>query len=498
MSVSGANPARDRLSDGETVLIVGAGPAGLTAAMELQNAGVRSIVFEKESSVGGLARTVYFKGNRFDIGGHRFFTRVRAIDQLWREVLGSNFIRCSRLSRIIFNGKYFDYPLRLSNVIRGLGTAASSRALISYAMGQMQPIRPEVSFEDWVTNKFGRYLYETFFKGYTEKVWGMPCTVISADWAAQRIRGLSFSRALSAALIPRRSRQVRSLVDAFDYPRLGPGQMWESARSRIDAGKGAVFTDAEVVSIRHNGTRIEEIAVAQSEQSKLYPAHHVVSSLPLRDLVDHLDPPAPEPVRAAARCLRYRDFITVALIIDGTGLFPDNWIYVHDAGVKVARIQNFGNWSNSMVADPGRSCIGMEYFCCQGDCLWTMDDRDLLLLAAEELRRLKITDQVSVVDGKVVRAEKAYPVYDLNYSVNVEVIRRYLDGLVNLQCVGRNGLHKYNNQDHSMLTAMLAVRNLLGENHDLWSVNADCEAIISSVPTVISCPRRSYVTRPFG
>ncbi len=456
-----------------SVIIIGAGPAGLTAAYELQKAGFHSIVLEKDPLVGGLAKTILFKGYRFDIGGHRFFTKIDMVSRMWRDILGEEFLRCTRQSRILFDGRYLDYPLRIRNVIGGLGIIASSRALLSYAAGHIHPRAPELNFEDWVVNRFGRFLFEAFFKTYTEKVWGMPCSCISADWAAQRIRGLSFYRAAMAALRPGHASGIRSLIDAFDYPRLGPGQMWEKTQASVIACGGEVVKNAEVISIHHSGNRIQTIGVRDPGQVILFPAHHVISSMPVRDLVGRLDPPPPGEVVAAARHLRYRNFITVALIVDSPNLFSDNWIYINAPDVKAGRIQNFGNWSRWLVPDPEHSCIGLEYFCSQDDSLWTMDDGDLLQLAAGEWRRLGLAPASVVLDGKVVRAEKAYPVYDLDYKSRLQTVRKFLDKLTNLQCVGRNGLHKYNNQDHSMFTAMLAVRNIRGEKHDLWSVNPD-------------------------
>ena len=460
---------------GRQVVIIGAGPAGLTAAWELQKAGLPSVVLEKDPVVGGLARTVCYKGYRFDIGGHRFFTKVHAVNRMWHEILGADLLQRSRLSRIYFKGRHFDYPLRFPNAVLGLGFKLSSLALLSYIRARVRPRLPEASLEDWVINRFGRVLYETFFKTYTEKVWGMPCTEIGADWAEQRIRGLSLYRAVMATLLLGRAGKIKTLVKEFLYPRLGPGQMWETLQARLNAAGNAVLTDAEVTSIRHDGHLITEASVNIGGESVRFPTPEVVSSMPLRELVEKLDPPAPWTVLQAARSLRYRDFLTVALIVDRPNLFPDNWIYVHDPGVRVGRIQNFGNWSPDLVPVPGHSCLGLEYFCFKDDDLWSMDDGDLLSLASNEVSALGLAPAAAIADGTVVRMEKAYPVYDAGYRSRLETIRDYLDSFRNLHPIGRNGLHKYNNQDHSMFTAMLAVRNILGERHDVWSVNADCE-----------------------
>jgi protoporphyrinogen oxidase len=468
-------PAVDR------TVIIGAGPAGLTAAYELVKHGHRPLVIEQDPSyVGGLARTVRFKGFRFDIGGHRFFSKSDEIEHLWEEICGEDFVRRPRLSRIFYRGTFFDYPLKAGNALRGLGILESAACVLSYLKQLMFPIRPEASFEDWVVNRFGRRLFEIFFRTYTEKVWGIPCNKISADWASQRIKGLSLPEAILNALLPKRNRSggkvIKTLIDSFRYPRLGPGMMWELARDRIVATGARVEMGKRVTAIRHNGHRVLAVeAEAEGGGSERFDGTHFISSMPLRSLVQRWDPQPPADVQEAARGLKYRDFLQVALVVRRTDLFPDNWIYIHDPRVQVGRIQNFRAWSPDMVTDPDRSCLGLEYFCSEGDQLWTMSDAELIALATRELESIGLARAVEVEDGTVVRARKAYPVYDGQYEEHVRVIRRYLEGFPNIQVVGRNGMHKYNNQDHSMMTALLAARNILGGQFDLWKVNTDAE-----------------------
>jgi protoporphyrinogen oxidase len=456
-------------------IIIGGGPAGLTAAYLLATQGQAVRVFEADHQVGGIARTVVYKGFRFDIGGHRFFTKVKAVNELWRSMLGSEFLRRPRLSRIFYDGKFFDYPLKPMNALFGLGPWNALLVLLSYLWSHLRPIRPEVSVEDWVSNRFGRRLYETFFKTYTEKVWGIPCHTIGAQWAAQRIKGFSLGAAVRSMLWPKGGRQIKTLIEEFEYPRFGPGQMWERFQQAIEEHGGTVTLNTHVARLVHEDGRITAVEVVRGDRRELVPAQTVLSTMPLKQLVNAFSPAAPPHVVAAANALKYRDFITVALVVDTPELFPDNWIYVHDQKVKLGRVQNFKNWSPSMVPDEKMSCLGLEYFCFEGDGLWTMADRDLIELGRREMAAIGLIDPDKVVDGKVVRVPKAYPVYDEGYEAALAVVREYLEGFSNLQVAGRNGMHKYNNQDHSMVTAMLAVRNLLGERLDVWGVNADDE-----------------------
>jgi protoporphyrinogen oxidase len=462
------------------VVIAGAGPAGLTAAYQLCKEKIPSVVLEKDNVVGGISRTVNYKGYLFDIGGHRFFTKVKAVDDMWREVLGEKrFLRRSRLSRIYYNKKFFYYPLKASNALLGLGILNSFRMLGSYIKAQIFPIRSERSFEDWISNRFGKRLYNTFFKTYTEKVWGIPCNEISADWAAQRIKGLSLISTIKNALlttqIKDKSDIIKTLIDAFDYPEKGPGQMWEMVADSIQQNGSCLKMNSDVEKIHHAGGKITAFDVKSDGKVETVEGTHFISSMPMQELIRKFEPAVPDYVLAAADQLGYRDFLTVSLIIKKADLFQDNWIYIHDPEVKVGRIQNFKNWSPAMVPDPSKTCLGLEYFCFEGDGLWTMSDEDLIALGTKELAALGLVDPNDVEDGAVVRMPKAYPVYDGVYVEAVNTIRDYLMGMPNLYLVGRNGMHKYNNQDHSMLTAMLSVKNILGARYDVWGVNVDNE-----------------------
>jgi protoporphyrinogen oxidase len=458
-------------------VVIGGGPAGLTAAYVLARRGRSPIVLEKDDQVGGIARTVEYKGFRFDIGGHRFFTKVGSVQKLWRKMLGPDMLRRPRLSRIYYNGKFFDYPLKAMNAFRGIGIVDAVRVLFSYLWIRVRPIRPEVSLEDWVSYRFGRRLYRIFFKTYTEKVWGIPCDKIGAQWAAQRIKGLSLVTAVLNAIRGNRGGgdQIKTLIEEFEYPRLGPGMMWEAFTADVQRNGGRVELKCDVVCLRHDGTRVTSIDYRKDGVVTQIPAESVLSTMPLRELIAKLDPPPPAAIVAAAKRLNYRDFITVALVVDAPELFPDNWIYVHDPGVKLGRIQNFKNWSPEMVPDPQKTCLGLEYFCFEGDGLWTMPDEDLVRLGTREVGQIGLLGGGKVIDGTVVRMPKAYPVYDEGYEAAVDEVRKYLAQFSNLQVAGRNGMHKYNNQDHSMVTAILAVDNLAGQHHDTWSVNQDDE-----------------------
>ena len=460
------------------VIVVGAGPAGLTAARHLARAGVAVTVLERDPvHVGGISRTERYQGFRFDVGGHRFFSRSKEIEALWEEILGDQLITRPRKSRILYDGKLFDYPLSALDALTKLGFLESCRCGFSYLRARVLPIRDPRSFEDWVVNQFGRRLFDIFFKTYTEKVWGMKCREISADWAAQRIKGLSLGRAIRQALTPdflrRRQSTPKTLIESFRYPRLGPGQMWEAAAAQVRAAGGRVLLDRNVEGLVRDehgaGWRIR--ARDSGGETHEFSGQRVISSIALRDLADCFEPPPPEPVLTAARSLRYRDFLTVALIVRDVDCFDDNWIYIHERGVKVGRIQNFKSWSPHLVPDPDLNCLGMEYFCFEGDGLWEMQDDALVRLADEELIRLGLVPPGHVIDGRVIRQRKAY-------QERIALFRSWLEReRPGLHPVGRNGMHKYNNQDHAMMTALLTAENILaGEDAwDVWRVNEDAE-----------------------
>jgi protoporphyrinogen oxidase len=457
------------------IVIIGAGPAGLTAAYELAQAGRSVLVLEKLGEVGGLARTENYRGFSFDIGGHRFFTKEPAVNRLWRSILGADFLRRPRLSRIYYNRRFFYYPLRPLNALLQLGLWPSIAIVCSYLRWQLWPHEREETFEEWVTNRFGRRLFEMFFKTYTEKVWGISCSDLRAEWAAQRIRGLSLKTAVLSMFLPPR-RTIKTLIDEFEYPRLGPGMMWRALRDEVERRGSSVQLGSEVIAIRRRGNVIESVTIAQNGSHETITGSAFISSMPLSALLKKLDPPPPAEVADAAQRLRFRGLVVVCLIVDKPELFPDNWIYIHDPTVKVGRIQNYKNWSPDMAPDPNKTSLGLEYFCTPGDDVWNLSDAALVELAKEEIVRIEIAKASEVVDGCVLRAPDAYPVYDADYRTALATVRAFVDGLENFHTIGRNGLHRYNNQDHAMLTGMLAARNLtLGEKNDLWSVNTDQE-----------------------
>lgn len=473
------DPDAAGLNTNPGAVIIGAGPAGLTAAYELHIRGEQSIVLERDAQVGGLAKTIRYKGYGFDIGGHRFFTKIDRVQQLWREVLGADFLRVPRLSRIYYKGKYFHYPLKPWNAFFGLGMWNTALVLASYLRAKLRPLPVEEYFDHYIINRFGRRLYEIFFRTYTEKVWGIPCSQIRADWAAQRIKGLSLSQAVKGAFLGNRDGGIKSLIEEFQYPRLGPGMLWERLEEKLNESENPVHLGREVREIRHENGRITAIVhcdAVNGKDRKLATGEAYLSSMALRTFVDRMRPLPPAIVVEAAHALHYRDFLTVNLILDRDNLFPDNWIYVHSPEVRVGRIQNFGNWSRDLVPEPHRTAIGMEYFCFEGDDLWSHTDEQLVELAKGELQQLGLAPAADVQDAFVLRVKKAYPMYNGDFAHNLMIVRDYLKQFTNLQLLGRNGLHKYNNQDHSMLTAFLAVDNLLqGDGHDLWQVNSDSE-----------------------
>ena len=468
------------------VAIIGAGPAGLTAAYLLGKAGYSVTVIEKDPVyVGGISRTVEHQGFRFDIGGHRFFSKSQPVVDLWNEILPDDFIERPRMSRIYYEGKFYSYPLRAFEALGNLGIWRSTLCMASYAKAKLQPNPNVRSFEDWVVNQFGHKLYSIFFKTYTEKVWGMPCDTMSADWAAQRIKGLSLGgavldglkRSLGLNKRPNDGMQTKTLLESFRYPRLGPGMMWDAARDKVLSHGNTILMGHALKQLAEDSTgRWRITATDRDGQTVTIDAGHVISSAPMRELAGRLHPLPTTLPQASA--LRYRDFLTVALMIKSPDLFPDNWIYIHDSKVKVGRVQNFRSWSPEMVPDPDIACVGLEYFCFEGDGLWASSDADLIALATREMAILGLCDPAHVTGGAVVRQEKAYPVYDEDYRDNVDALRVEIETRhPTLHCVGRNGMHRYNNQDHAMMTAMLTVRNIQAgaRVHDIWSVNEDAE-----------------------
>lgn len=469
------------------VAIIGAGPAGLTAAYLLTRQGLKVAVIEKDSRyVGGISRTVEHEGYRFDIGGHRFFSKSQAVVDLWNEILPDDFIQRPRMSRIYYEGRFYSYPLRAFEALRNLGLWRSTQCMASYLWARAFPIRQVRSFEDWTSNQFGRKLYSIFFKTYTEKVWGMPCDEMSADWAAQRIKGLSLGaavldglkRSLGLNKRPNDGMQTKTLLESFRYPRQGPGMMWDAARDHVvKAGSPVLMGHAlkQLASDGAGGWRMTATREADGGETVIRAAH-AISSAPMRELAARLHP-LPATTLEASK-LRYRDFLTVALKIRSEDLFPDNWIYIHDSKVQVGRIQNFRSWSPEMVPDDSVACVGLEYFCFEGDDLWAASDDELVALATREMEILGLVKPEQVIGGVVVRQEKAYPVYDDDYAANVAALRHELEALYpTLHLVGRNGMHRYNNQDHAMMTAMLTVENILAgaRVYDIWCVNEDAE-----------------------
>jgi protoporphyrinogen oxidase len=490
-----------RMTTDADIFVIGAGPAGLTTAYCLTKETPSVIVIEKDPLyVGGISRTVRHGNFLFDIGGHRFFSKAKEVVDLWHEILPDDFITRPRLSRIYYGGKFYSYPLSAFQALRNLGIFTSAACMLSYAHAKLFPIASPRSFHDWVRNRFGERLFQIFFKTYTEKVWGMSCDDISADWAAQRIKGLDLRVAIVSALKhsfglkPAGGDVVKTLIETFQYPRRGPGMMWEAAAAKITERGGQILMGRELVELAYDEVhKLWRIGVATSDgKRESYTARHVVSSAPVRELVNKL---SPKPISLLhARALRYRDFLTVALMIDKTDVFADNWIYIHDPSVKVGRVQNFGSWSPEM-APAGMTCLGLEYFCFEDDGLWTMSDEELIALATREVAKVGLVAATDVVDGCVVRQQKAYPVYDDAYRDHMATIRRDLEqSYPSLHLIGRNGMHKYNNQDHAMMTAMLTARNILaGERiYDIWQVNEDAEyheAGASSAQAALSSER---------
>jgi len=485
----GAEPA-----SGPQVVVIGAGPAGLTAAFELVRRRLPVTVLEGDAMVGGISRTAEREGWRFDIGGHRFFTKVPEVEALWHEILpDEDFLLRPRMSRIFYRGKLYDYPLKAANALRNLGLPEAVRCVLSYGWSRVRPPRDQTTLEGWIVARFGRRLYEHFFQTYNEKLWGVPVSKLPADFAAQRIKNLSLVNAVLNALLPKRNQKdITSLIEEFQYPKYGPGMMWETAARKITEAGGTIQLEEKVRTVHwapgSGATGVRTVvtggygAGAGAPDGRrtdigtehLYAADEVISSMPFSSLVRALDPPPPAEVLAAADALRYRDFLTVALVVPESAGFPDNWIYIHSPEVQVGRIQNFGSWSPYLVKE-GKTCLGLEFFVQVGDDTWNRSDDALVAQAEHELDHLGLVGPDQVERGFVVRMPKAYPFYDSGYKRNVEIMRRWLEANVpNLHPVGRNGMFRYNNQDHSMLTAQLTVQNIAdGTAHDVWAVNVE-------------------------
>jgi protoporphyrinogen oxidase len=452
-------------------VVIGGGPAGLTAALKLARHGLNPVVVERDGKVGGMARTEEYKGFRFDMGGHRFFTTSEQVRKFWEEMLGHELLTRPRLSRIYYRRQFYYYPLRPLNVLAHLGLGETVRIIVSYLYWQCFPHRCEETFEQWVTNRFGRRLFETFFKRYTEKVWGISCSELKAEWAAQRIKDLSLKTALLNMLWKRKGR-IRTLIEEFSYPRLGPGMMWSTVQENIHRHGGTVHLNTAVLEIAHDGHAVRDVLVQSHEGQRRLPVSQIISSMPITDFITRLRPEPPADVLAAARRLHYRDFLTVCLIVNRAHLFPDNWIYIHDPGVKVGRIQNFKNWSSDMVPDQNKSSLGMEYFCQEGDEFWTLPDSELIALGTRESAEIGLVRPEDVEDGCVFRMPKAYPIYDSTYRDALTIIEHYVKRFHNAHMIGRNGLHRYDNQDHAMLTGMKAADSVLrGERQASWKLS---------------------------
>jgi protoporphyrinogen oxidase len=467
------------------VVIIGAGPAGLTAAYELGKRGATATVVEADTVVGGISRTVERDGYRFDIGGHRFFTKVAEVEALWHEILpDEDFLLRPRSSRIYYQGKFYDYPIRVLNALSNLGPVEAVRCVLSFLWVRVRPPRDLTTLEGYIASNYGWRLYRHFFKTYSEKVWGVPPAAMSADWGAQRIKGMSLWSAVWEPLRAKlaggrrdRRKQITSLIEQFQYPKHGPGMMWERCHELVEGQGSKVVFGATVTRVEHRDGRAVSVTTTDASGAEtVLPVDHVISSMPFPALLRAMDPPVPPMVQAAADDLSFRDFLSVALVVPEDRVsWTDNWIYIHDPDVKTMRVQNFGSWSPYMVKD-GRNVLGLEYTVLEGDAWWSAPDEELIAKGTAELESLGLMRAEDVEAGYVVRMPKAYPTYDEDYKANVAVLRSWLaEHAGNVHPIGRNGMHRYNNQDHSMFTALLTVENLYGATHDIWEVNVEEE-----------------------
>lgn len=459
----------------KNILIVGAGPAGLTAGIELLKTNNYNVtIVEKDSVVGGLAKTTEYKGCRFDIGPHHFITESEKIEKWWKDLMQDDFIKLKRFTRIYYKKHFFNYPLQPINVITGLNIFECGLSVLSYIRYRIFPIKEIKSFQDWVTNKFGYRLFSIFFKTYTEKVWGIPCNTISSDWAAQRIKGFSLSKAIFYAFFGRwfKKNAPRTINDAFYYPSKGAGTLWEKVAHNIKQyQEGCIHVQENVVSIEHHDNKITAFATSKSgtekgaSVSKTYNADYFFSTMPLRTLILSLDPVAPALVIEAAKSLQYRGLITVNLIVNKSEICPDHWLYIHEKDVRMGRIGNMNNFSIKMVDEPGHTALSIEYFTFVDEPFWFKPDAELIELGKKELEQIGLVKAEAVLDGMVMRTPEAYPVYNERYKEHLSAVLSYLAGFSNLFLMGRNGLHRYNNMDIAMLSAMEAVEKMLEQEH---------------------------------
>jgi protoporphyrinogen oxidase len=455
-------------------VVLGAGPAGLVCADELSRQGVQVTVLERDDTVGGLSRTIRHGDFRLDLGPHRFFSKDPVVNGIWERILGEDLRIVHRLTRIHYRGRFFYYPLKPLNALGNLGLLTSLHVLGSYVWSRLRPYPQENTFEEWVSNRFGRKLFQIFFQSYTEKVWGIPCHEIEAEWASQRIQGLSLWSAVMNALGARRG--IKTLADVFTYPRLGTGMAYERLQQQLEAAGHTVQLQSDVCAVHHDGGLVQAVTVRRPDGStERVEGDAVVSSIPLTLLVQRFDPQPPVDVIAASQALTYRHTILVYLFVDRQDLFPDNWIYIHAPDVQVGRITNFRNWSPDLVGASPLTPLCLEYWCYDEDAIWQEPQETLIARAKQELQRIGLATASQVTDAFAVRLPRTYPVYRSGYRRHLDTLAAYLAGFGNLQVIGRAGAYKYNNQDHSILMGYLAARNLAGEKHDLWAVNTDTE-----------------------
>lgn len=461
--------------------ILGAGPAGLAAANELIKNNIKNIVIiEKNNLVGGLSRTEVKDNYRFDVGPHRFYTKNNTINNLWHEMLGKDFIPVDRLTRIYYNNKFFNYPIKALDTFIKLGPLESLQALYSFSLTKLQRYQNDAeTFDQWIIQKFGSKLYETFFKTYTEKVWGIPCNKIGAEWAAQRIKGLDIVQVLKSALHINKSNNIKTLVEQFDYPILGAGQMYNAFADKISDHGAEIRLNTIVEKIVSTENKIISVNV-KDESGKLETifSKSFFSSIPLTHFFHKLIEKPSAQVSSAVESLYYREHITVDLLIDGDNIFPDQWIYIHAPHVKMARIANYNNFSKAMVNFEKKTALSVEYFVFQNEELWQMRDEEIIQLASDELEQLKLIDKKKILKSWVIRETESYPTYYLGYKEPYEILKKEIMKYVNLFPIGRGGMYKYNNQDHSIMSGILAAQNYLkldGNPQDIWSINIDAE-----------------------